>query len=226
MSTVSNIQADLWIEDILNQHLALGLTKVDMRFMIEGVGGCMGEPEQAAIIYQAHMAFTQQRIDYWVQNNLFTWQWWFLVVILILPWFLWWKVVDKKRILSILSMGLVVIGTANWMDQVGNELGWWYYPYRILPFVSQFGPVNYSSMPISYMLLYQIYPRWSAFLVAAVITAAVFTWVIEPLFIWLGMYHVVFWKSSYSFLIYILIAISHKGLVDLLTVIVGKSKSE
>ena len=189
-------------------------------------GGTLGEPEQAFSIYQTHMVFTQQRIEYWLQNNLFTWQWWLLIALLILPVFLWWKVVDKKRLLSIVTMGLMVTVTSNWMDQVGSELGWWYYPYHVVPFSSQFIPVNYSLMPIGYMLLYQNYPRWPAFIAISAITAAVLTWLFEPLFSWFGMYHLVFWKFSFSFPFYVLIAFSHKWLADKLTLIANKSKLE
>lgn len=184
----------------------------------------MGEPEQAALIYQAHMAFTQQRIEYWLHYNLFTWQWWLFIALLVFPVFIWRKQVDKPRLLSIITMGLMVMGTSNWMDQVGLELGWWYYPYSTIPLFPQFVPVNYSLMPIGYMMLYQRYPRWPAFILAAAITAAMFTWLFEPLFSRFGMYHLVLWKFAFSFPIYIFIAITHKWLVDKLTSIAGKSQ--
>jgi hypothetical protein len=33
----------------------------------------------------------------WVHFDLFTWQWWLLLGLTIVPWFIWWKIVDKKN---------------------------------------------------------------------------------------------------------------------------------
>lgn len=39
----------------------------------------------------------QQRYEYWT-DNVFTIRWWVLVICLILPWFIWYALIDKKRI--------------------------------------------------------------------------------------------------------------------------------
>ena len=166
------------------------------------------------MIHELHMIFTQQRIDYWIHYNLVTWQWYFLMAILLLPWFFWWKIVDKKRLLSIIIMGLIVSVTANWMDQVGAELGWWDYAYNPLPFFPQMLPVNYTLLPIGYMLLYQYYTAWQDFIRMVLIMAAVLSWMFEPIFSWMGVYQLFTWHYSYSFPIYVFIAVSHKWLVD------------
>ncbi|WP_094604896.1 hypothetical protein SPSIL_018310 [Sporomusa silvacetica DSM 10669] len=174
----------------------------------------MGVPEQTWLLHDAQMDFTQLRIEHWVQYNLFTWQWWFLLAILLLPWIYWWAVVDKRRLLAIVTMGLAVSATANWMDQVGIELGWWFYSYVPTPIFPQMLPVNYTLLPIGFMLLYQYYTSWKAFIVTLLAMAAILSFGFEPLFTWMGIYQLLSWQYSYSFPIYILIGASHKYIVD------------
>lgn len=171
-------------------------------------------PEMARALFEANMAFTQQRVDYWLHYNLYTWQWYVLLAMLILPYVIWWKLVDKKRLLPIVAMGLMVMTTANWMDQVGSELGWWYYPYKTIPIFPQMIPVNYAMLPVGYMLLYQWFVPWKKYMIAAAVMSAIMTWISEPVVVWMGIYQVISWDYSYSFPIYMGIAYTHKRIVD------------
>lgn len=171
-------------------------------------------PEDTNLLYNAHMAFTQLRIEHWLQNNLYSWQWYFLLAMLVIPWIVWWKLVDKKRLVPIIAIGLMVLSTANWMDQVGVEFGWWTYPYKTIPIFPQMIPVNYSMLPVGYMLLYQWYTPWRSYMVAATVLSAIMSWVAEPVIVWMGIYHLQSWHYSFSFPIYIVIAYTHKRIVD------------
>jgi len=39
---------------------------------------------------------TQARIENFLGQHIGTWRWWVLVILLIAPWFIWYKLVDKK----------------------------------------------------------------------------------------------------------------------------------
>lgn len=181
-------------------------------------------PDTADLIYQANLAFTQQRVEYWLQTNIHSWQWYVLLAMLIIPYIIWWKLVDKKRLLPIVAMGLMVMTTSNWMDQVGSELGWWYYPYKTLPVFPQMIPVNYSMLPVGYMLLYQYFVPWRSYLVAATVMTAIMTWVSEPVVHWMGIYVLVSWKYSFSFPVYMVIAYTHKRIIDAIITVSESAK--
>lgn len=57
-------------------------------------------------------------LNYWKEEVVFTYQWWIMILILILPFFLWWMLVDKRRIIEISLVGLFISGIAFILDQL------------------------------------------------------------------------------------------------------------
>lgn len=55
---------------------------------------------------QAQEILTQIKIEHWLKEEVFRIQWWIQVVVLISPWFIWWKLVDKKKIVEISTHSL------------------------------------------------------------------------------------------------------------------------
>ena len=182
--------------------------------------------ESSLTIVQTLSIFTDMRMEQWLQETLYTWQWWLLVALLIAPWILWWHVVDKKRFTEIVLLGMFVLATCSWMDEVGCEMILWYYPYKLLPVYPQLVPINYAVIPVTYMLIYQYFRPWRSYIVAMVINAALFSFVAEPSLNYLGMYKLVKWYYYYSFPIYIIIAVSHRWLVEIVLAINKKYNKE
>lgn len=151
--------------------------------------------------------FTQIRTEYWLNHDLGTWQWWLLIVMLIVPWVIWWKLVDKKRLKESLILGFLIMITAIVLDQIGSEFNTWDYPHRIIPVYPQFVPVNLSILPVSYMLLQQYFPTWRTYVKALIVMAFVFAFGFETVLVWLDMYHLLEWRHVYSFPIYFLLGI-------------------
>lgn len=170
--------------------------------------------ESYSTIVQTQSVFTVMRIEQWLHNTVFTWQWWLLVALFITPWLLWWCVVDKKRLPVIVLLGTFVLVTSSWLDQLGLEMTLWYYPYNLLPIYPQLVPINYAIMPVSYMLIYQYFSSWRSYMTAMVINAILFSFIAEPTLNYLGMYKLIKWYYYYSFPFYIIIAISHKWLAE------------
>ncbi|MBP2634639.1 MAG: hypothetical protein H6Q72_546 [Firmicutes bacterium] len=181
-------------------------------------------PESAEKIRQMHETFTQVRMEVWLTDNLWHWQWWVLIAIFFLPWIVWWKLVDKSRIIEIFLFGMIMLITAGWMDEIGTELQWWYYPVKVIPWYPQLVPVNYTVLPVTYMLIYQYFSKWRSYVTAMMVMAAVYSWIAEPLLSYMGIYKLIIWKYSYSFPIYILIAIIHRRFLEMLLSINRKHK--
>ncbi|MCP8615390.1 CBO0543 family protein [Salirhabdus salicampi] len=147
----------------------------------------------------------------WLQNVLFTWQWWFLLTATIMPWIIWWKLVDKARLLEIVTYGLWWILVAVTLDDIGVTLQLWDYPKQLMFLIHPLGPSDLTVIPVTYMLLYQYTSRWTSFVIGSFVVAFVFAFVFEPLFIKFEMlkFHdtVIKWKHWYSFVLFGVIAI-------------------
>ncbi|MBC7765158.1 MAG: hypothetical protein H7Y41_01645 [Hyphomonadaceae bacterium] len=150
---------------------------------------------------------------HWLREELWTWGWWLSVALTILPWFVWWKFVDKKRTFEILTYGLFITMMATFLDVVGSELVLWNYPTRILPIVPAMLPFDFTIAPIIFMLLYQYFPKWKSYLIAGVVISATLAFVAEPLLVKMNLYVLITWQYIYSFPIYLGAAIFAKWLV-------------
>lgn len=176
-------------------------------------------PEAAITMVQVQSVFTDMKIQHWLQDTVFTWQWWLLVALLIVPWILWGCVVDKKRLTAIVLLGMFALATASWMDDLGTDMILWYYPYKLLPVYPQLVPINYAIIPVTYMLIYQYFRQWHSYVMALTIMAAVYSFVAEPALGYLGMYKMLAWKYYYSFPIYIIIGIAFRWIVEMVLAI-------
>jgi hypothetical protein len=154
-------------------------------------------------------------IEYWEKYVFNTWQWWLNIATLLLPLILWWKLVDKKRLLEISVYGFFASVTAVFFDMIGETLVLWDYPYLVIPMDYILIDTDYSILPIAYMLIYQYFPSWKGFIIANTVLSALFSFVAEPLLVLLGLYEIHGWKYIYSFPIYVAIAILCKGITKL-----------
>ena len=171
-------------------------------------------PESAIKLVETHSVFTDMRMQQYFQDILYTWQWWLLVFLLIVPLIVWCYLVDKKRLTPICLFGVCVLATASWMDDLGTDLILWYYPYNLLPVYPQLVPINYAVLPVTFMLIYQYFPTWRSFITAMLIMSALYSFVAEPALEYFGMYKVLRWQYYYSFPIYMLIGISLRWIVE------------
>ncbi|MFK7696609.1 CBO0543 family protein [Paenibacillus sp. HJGM_3] len=149
---------------------------------------------------------TEMRAQYHRHHDLFTFQWWLLLALLVVPWIIWWKLVDKSRVREILLYGITLAIIIVILDDIGGELGLWSYPYQLIRFIPRLNPVDFSVLPVFHMLVYQYFRSWKSFFVANVIMAFLIAFIAEPIFSWIGIYDLDNWKYFYSFPIYIVIA--------------------
>lgn len=166
------------------------------------------------------------RIDNWLDTDFNTFSWWFEVVLAIIALLVWWRLVDKKRLLELTFYGFVVMTISIWLDQVGYELGIWYYPVDLIPVFPPSTAIDYVVLPVVYALVYQYCLSWKSFLIATVLMAGVFSFVLEPLLAKFGFYVIVKWSSFYSFPIYIAIAIVMKALVEKMKAIIASHQGQ
>lgn len=153
-------------------------------------------------------------VSHWINQELFTWQWWFCVFLYIFPLLLWWKIVDRKRLLEIIIFGLFVNVFCSFLDVLGTNYNLWLYSIQIIPNVPLLFPIDYIVIPVVFMILYQIFTTWKSFIISMIITSLVFSFVGEPFDVWAKIYILIKWQYIYSFPIYILIGIICKATVN------------
>jgi hypothetical protein len=166
----------------------------------------------------------QMMLTEWQNHYVFTGEWWILLILAIVPWFLWWKFVDKKRVTEILLLGFFIIIIATFLDVAGWNYSFWLYPKSLLGLCTPLFPINFTLLPVIYMLLFQYFSKWRSFLIAVFFMSAVFSFLLEPLSEWIGFYKEIKWNNIYSFPIYILIGLFVKWLVEKITRIQHSAK--
>lgn len=153
--------------------------------------------------------------QYWTAHNLFTWQWWLLIVLSIVPWLVWWKLVNKQRMIEIALFGAFVALLASILDVIGTNVLFWGYPQQPLWFlIPPLLPIDLTIMPVEHMLLYEYFPRWKGFILALIVVAVISAFLLEPLFSLCGLYKLYSWQYAYSVPIYILKALLAKLIIQ------------
>ncbi|WP_432401297.1 CBO0543 family protein [Wukongibacter sp. M2B1] len=152
--------------------------------------------------------------QHWIDYVVFSLNWWILLVTLILPWFIWWKICDKRYIKELLIYGLFIMVVSSTLDDLGLALSLWSYPYQLLQVADRLNSVDLSALPICYMTIFQFFPKWKSFIISNLIFSLSCAFIFEPLLVLLGIYKTLTWKYLYSFPIYFAIAIIGKLIIS------------
>lgn len=153
-------------------------------------------------------------LRHWLQHDLFNFNWWISLILTILPWIIWWRIADRSRVFEIFAYGLLIGIMSTVLDVIGADLLLWGYPNKLLSMIPPLVPADLSVIPVFFMLIYQVFSSWRTFLIATTVIALVFSFVAEPIFVWLNFYAVERWEYYYSFPIYILMAVIGKWIMN------------
>ena len=151
--------------------------------------------------------FSEANIKHWLRDDLFSFNWWLMLFVTVLFYVIWLRSIDKVRLTEILLFGAFVAIMARIMDTVGVHLLWWGYPDNLLPILPGFLVLDLSQVPITFAAVYQRYGHnGKRFFLAMAVLSAVYSFGVEPLLSWLGIYRLYRWHYAYSFPLYILLA--------------------
>lgn len=168
-------------------------------------------------IEMVHRQLTELRQQYWSHYDLFSAQWWLLLALFIVPWLVWWRLVDRTRLKDIVWFGIATSYLIFFLDHVGYELNLWIYPHKLFRFIPESSAYDLGVLPVLHMLVYQYCRSWRSFLMTNTIMAVIFVAVCEPVSVWLGLYKLIHWKYIYSFPLYILKVALIKWLLEAVT---------
>jgi xanthine/uracil permease len=165
-----------------------------------GNAGLQRIEESHAMFFKAYM----NKFEVWKELILFSWQWWFGVLLSFVLVILWLKIRRKDSTDRLIYAGIMVASLATFLDITGTFFGLWKYSYEVLPWGPWYFPWDYVLIPISVMLLLQVKPNVSP-LLKALLFATVSTFIGLPVFDFLGLYQPLEWKYIYSFPIQVII---------------------
>jgi len=106
---------------------------------------------------------THGRVANWLSEDFGTWRWWVLLVLLTVPWFIWYKTVKKNKLPELTMFGLIVMVFTITLDELGYNMTLWSYPFDVIPIFPRLTSIDYTVVPIIFMLTYQYFPTWKSF---------------------------------------------------------------
>ncbi|WP_326974888.1 CBO0543 family protein [Caproicibacter sp. BJN0012] len=159
---------------------------------------------------------TVARFEEW-SRYVFHFKWWLLLAVFILSALIWWKLIDKSKLVEIVVFTGITCIIVLALDELGEELTLWDYPIELIPLFPPISSIDLASLPMIYSLIYQYFYTWKSFAIASFIFSVFSCFVFEPLFVLVGIYQMITWKSYYGLPIYFAIALFSKGAVALMS---------
>ncbi|WP_166238297.1 CBO0543 family protein [Paenibacillus turpanensis] len=163
--------------------------------------------EELDLFYQK-MELVRGQVIYYREHELFTWQWWFLIALTIVPWLLWFLVRRKDIQARLLLGGLFSALIALVLDLIGSQFGVWRYGIKAVPSVPPLIPYDLTLIPVTYMLVRQYCKSDAVFVRGTLVLSAGAAFVFEPILEYINVYHSHYWEHYFSFPIYFLIYMS------------------
>ncbi|WP_010095161.1 CBO0543 family protein [Ornithinibacillus scapharcae] len=157
--------------------------------------------------------FNNIQLEHWLNDTLFTFNWWILLTTTVVLFLVWLIILDKKRIFEITTYGFMVAFIGVIADMAGVFLMLWQYKHTLTP-LTIVVEIHTILMPVIYMIIYQYFHTWKSFITAVTIQSFIFAFILEPLLVWLQIYELFNWKHIYSFIPYIIIAVVLKGVIN------------
>ena len=128
-------------------------------------------------------------LEYWFRFSFInTWQFWLFFALLIIPLIAIYKLIDKKRAMLIGFFGFNVHVWFTYMDLIGGSRNFWFYPYKVVPFLPTSFPLDVSFVPVCYMFFYQwTLHRKKNYYLYMLVLCMLLSFVFEPILVMLGL---------------------------------------
>lgn len=177
-------------------------------------------------IHQLRLQLWNISYSDYLNQALFSYQWWGIVALLIIFYILWWKLVDKTRLIEILLFGSFVTVMSTLFDLWGISAARWQYNIGLLPFQLAPFPFDYSVVPILLMISYQYSSSWLTYIINSSLSSAFISFVVGPLFRYFGIMSYFDWNFIYFFLANIAMAAMARIVILLILQTVESSRTE
>jgi hypothetical protein len=140
-------------------------------------------------IYSMQQELTNYQTEYWkLYSSLNTWQFWFLIALIVLPLIALYILIDKDKIFLIGFYGLCVHMIISHFDKVAVRMGYWQYYHTVLPFLAFSLAFDIALVPAVLMLVYQWTLKHNKnFYIYSILAAFLLSIIWTPIFTSLGI---------------------------------------
>lgn len=143
-------------------------------------------------------------INFWFNSIFLSWRWWVCAITILAAWIFWFVFRNKKSTGRLLLAAFFTMALSELLDTLGEQLGVWSYNVDAEPFSPAFLTFDLTLLPIATMAFLQYKPNINP-LIKAVIFSGIGSFIVQPIFAFLGIYNRHLWKDYYSFPVFIVI---------------------
>ncbi|SMC48899.1 CBO0543 family protein [Sporomusa malonica] len=171
--------------------------------------------------------FHQLQLQIWnitwtryINEELFSNQWWGMLILLSILYAVWIKLLDKSRTFEILLFGSFVAVQAVLVDIVGFSMGLWQHNIRLIPIVPGVFPIDFTVVPILLMFAHQYGSSWTRYLTWSALASILFSSGISPAFQLFGIKAYYNWNFIYFFFLMMVVAIISRAVIQMIAKVV------
>jgi hypothetical protein len=156
----------------------------------------------------------QMEMDYWIHHDLFNIHWWVILIMNAIFLILFLTLIDRQRILLITLSFMIAYVINTIFDDIGEYFQLWSHPHQLVQFLSPLATVEFIVVPSIMALTYQMFSRWKFFFIADFIVASIISFIVQPIFVYIGLYKLHNWTYFYSLVVLFVIGIFVKIIMD------------
>jgi hypothetical protein len=105
---------------------------------------------------QLEIHSSNEWFNYWLHySSLNDWHFWVVLSLLIIPLILLFIFIDRSKSLLIGFYGYNVHVCFTYIDALGANNAYWFYPYKVFPILPANFTLDVSLIPVSYIFIYQ-----------------------------------------------------------------------
>jgi hypothetical protein len=152
------------------------------------------------------MEYWHSSYQRWISQELFSFQWFFIISVMFILYIVWIKLVDKRRLKDLLLFGSFISVVGAFIDIVGVSTGLWEYKVRLFPFSPALFPFDYTIVPILYMLVFQYTSTWRGYLIGSLLASAINCFAVNPIYVMVGILR--YRKFNYFYLFIVIFVLT------------------
>ncbi|MBO1510113.1 CBO0543 family protein [Metabacillus bambusae] len=156
----------------------------------------------------------QMEMDYWIHQDLFHFHWWVILIMNVIFLILFLFLIDRQRILLITLAFIISYVINTIFDDIGEYFLLWSHPHQLVRFLAPIATVEFIIIPSIIALMYQFFSRWKFFFIANFIVASLISFIVQPIFVYIGLYKLHNWTYFYSLVVLFVIGVVVKIAVD------------
>jgi hypothetical protein len=151
-------------------------------------------------IIQTKLKLHNLMMEDWYNSDLFSVQWWGIIIFLLIFYFVFIKLLDKKRTSKILLFGCLMAVASFTYEVGGTQFVFWAYIKRIVPIYPSPFVDALTVIPITYMYVFQYGHTWKKFMLLNLIATALLCFGFIPLLVVTKIYELGDnWSYFYNF---------------------------